>query len=148
MNYKILKINTISTDYEGKLSFFESNHDIDFEIKRFYYIYGAPTKTERGKHAHRELKQLLFCPYGSISIKLDDGYTQEQILLNNPSLGLYLEPGFWREMVWNVDNSVLCVAASDYYRESDYIRDYNEFLQYIERKKIKNDTIFRFERIT
>lgn len=134
MKYKIIDISTIKTDYEGKLSFFESNRDIHFEIKRFYYIHGVPKGIIRGKHAHKELKQLLFCPYGSITIKLHDGYIQKEVLLNDPGKGLCLEPGLWREMVWNVDNSVLCVAASDYYDETDYIRDWNEFLQYIERK--------------
>ena len=92
MNYKIINIKTIKTDYEGELSFFEANHDIPFEIKRLYFIYGAPMKAKRGKHAHKRLKQLLFCPYGSITIRLDDGYTKEQILLDSPSVGLCLEP--------------------------------------------------------
>nr|WP_308624415.1 FdtA/QdtA family cupin domain-containing protein [uncultured Eisenbergiella sp.] len=135
MNYRIIRINTVKAEYEGELSFFESNNDIPFEIKRIYYIYGALTGTERGKHAHKKLKQLLFCPYGSITIKLDDGYTQEQVTLNRPNKGLCLEPGLWREMLWNMDNSVLCVAASDYYKETDYIRDYEEYLEYLRRER-------------
>ena len=78
---------------------------------------------------------MLFCPYGSVTIFLNNGETEEQIRLDNPSIGIVLQPGLWRDMLWNEDNSVLCVAASQYYDEGDYIRDYNEYLAYLKAKK-------------
>lgn len=133
MQYQIITINTHleKNDSKGGLSFFEGMKTVPFEIKRFYYIYGVSAGETRGFHAHKELKQLLFCPYGKIRINLDDGKNQEAIILENPSMGLLLEPGLWRTMDWLADNSVLCVAASEYYTEDDYIRNYKDFLAYI-----------------
>ncbi len=116
----------------GILSFFESQKDIPFDIKRIYYITNVKKNDIRGHHAHKQLKQLLFCPYGEIEIMLDNGYKKENILLDNPSKGLIIESGIWREMEWLIDNSVLCVAASEYYDENDYIRNYDEFKRLVE----------------
>lgn len=127
MNYRIITIRTISTEKEGSLSFFEEQ-DILFDMRRFYYIYGASKDVKRGGHAHKELKQLLFCPYGKIKIELDDGKEKCVEILDDASKGILLEPGIWRDMYWLEDNSVLCVAVSEKYDENDYIRNYSEFL--------------------
>lgn len=133
MHYKLIELkNMVSQDaHKGGLCVFEGDKDIPFAIKRFYYIYGVAAGERRGFHAHKTLKQLLFCPYGSIRIYLDDGESREEVLLDRPSRGLLLEPGLWREMEWDADGSVLCVAASDYYTEQDYIRDYMKFKEYV-----------------
>lgn len=134
MNYKIIPIKTVNTENEGALSFFEGGKDVPFQIKRIYYIHDVSEGIERGKHAHKTLKQLLFCPYGCIDIILDDGKAVETVTLDTPGKGLCLEPGLWRNMVWKKKDSVLCVAASDFYDEHDYIRDYDEFLDYAAKK--------------
>lgn len=130
MNYQIIKIKTIQTEKEGMLSFFEGTHSFPFPIKRVYYIHHVPAGAKRGAHAHKTLQQMIFCPYGSITLFLSDGEQGEEILLETPDTGIVLFPGIWRDMRWNIDNSVLCVAASDYYDENDYIRDYDEYLKY------------------
>ena len=104
---------------------------LHFPIKRIYYIYGAPENTRRGAHAHKDLNQILFCPHGSVTIRLDDGKTKSEVLLDNPSKSLVITPCVWRDMIWIQENSVLCVAVSDYYNEDDYIRDYQQFIQHI-----------------
>lgn len=104
--------------------------ELEFPVRRVYYIYGAEKDVQRGFHAHKKLRQLLFCPYGSIRITLDDGHERQSILLDKPGKILQVEPCLWREMEWLVTDSVLCVMASEYYDENDYIRDYAEFLQY------------------
>jgi len=124
---KIININTIPTVNAGELSFFESTHDFDFEIKRIYYISKVPEGVRRGFHAHKELKQILFCPYGKIQLILDNGRIREEITLSDPSIGVVIDYPVWREMLWLQKDSVLCVAASDFYIVEDYIRDYNEF---------------------
>lgn len=131
-----MEIELLSMRTAGKLSFIEAQRDCPFEIKRIYYIYGEPEGTHRGFHAHKSLKQLLFCPYGSIEILLNNGKKEKRILLDQPEKGLYIYSCLWREMFWQRDNSVLCVLASEYYDESDYIRDYDSFLQYIERQSL------------
>ena len=134
MQFSTIKIKTIRTEKEGMLSFFEGTRSFPFEIKRIYYIHHVPAGARRGAHAHKTLQQMIFCPYGSVTIFLNDGINEEQICLNDPSTGIVLMPGLWRDMQWNIDNSVLCVAASDYYDENDYIRDYNAYLDYLKNK--------------
>lgn len=131
MNIKLMKIKTKGNLDLGDISFFEAKKDIPFEIKRIYYTYNVPVETKRGMHAHKKLQQILWCPYGKIEVILDDGKTRKIYLLDSPEKGLLIGNGIWREMVWKKENSVLCVAASDYYNENDYIRDYDEFLRYV-----------------
>lgn len=132
MRFNILRIKELETPGKGCLAFFESQKDISFQIKRIYYIYDVQAEVERGGHAHRKLKQLLFCPYGHIDIRIDDGTNKQVINLNNPSKALLLDGPVWHEMIWKKENSVLVVAASDYYDEADYIRDYSSFKKYLE----------------
>lgn len=131
----IVTINTIPTIGAGELSFFESERDIYFDIKRIYYISKVPEGTRRGFHAHKTLKQILFCPYGKIQLILDDGINREEITLSDPSIAIVIDKPTWREMLWLERNSVLVVAASDYYDSIDYIRDYSEYLDYIRERR-------------
>lgn len=130
---KIIHLKTIPTVNAGELSFFESTHDFPFDIKRIYYISKVPEGVRRGFHAHKELQQLLFCPYGRIQIILENADQREEIELSDPSIGVIIDKPTWREMLWLQKDSVLCVAASDFYRVEDYIRDYQEFKEYINR---------------
>ncbi len=130
---KIIRIKTIPTIEAGELSYFEVNNDIDFEIKRIYYISKVPEGVRRGFHAHKQLKQLLFCPYGKIQLILENDRVREEITLSDPSIGIVINSTTWREMLWMQKDSVLVVAASDFYDANDYIRDYNEFKNYIKK---------------
>ena len=124
---KVIHIKTVPTVNAGELSFFESYHEIPFDIKRIYYISKVPEGTRRGFHAHKELKQFLFCPYGRIQLVLENKNCREEIELSDPSIGVLIDKCTWREMIWLQKDSVLCVAASDYYSPEDYIRDYKIF---------------------
>lgn len=128
---KIIHIKTIPTVDSGELSFFESGDEIPFNIKRIYYISKVPEGVRRGYHAHKNLKQLLFCPYGRIQLILENKDGREEIELSDPSIGVLIEKTIWREMLWLQKNSVLCVAASEFYDVDDYIRDYEMFKEYI-----------------
>ncbi len=128
---KVIHIKTIPTVNAGELSFFEATHEIPFDIKRIYYISKVPEGVCRGFHAHKELKQLLFCPYGRIQLVLENKKGREEIELSDPSIGVVIDQCTWREMLWLQKDSVLCVAASEFYKEEDYIRDYQRFKEYI-----------------
>lgn len=130
---KIIRINTVPTVGAGELSFFEATHDVPFEFKRMYYISKVPEGTRRGFHAHKNLKQLLFCPYGRIQLILENKDDREEIELSDPSIGVVIEKPIWREMLWLQKDSVLCVAASEFYDENDYIRDYEDFKKFYNR---------------
>lgn len=135
MNCKEITIRTTGSPELGNLSFFEAEQDVSFPIKRVYYISDVPVGVERGHHAHKSLYQLLFCPYGEILISLEDGESKKEVLLDKPNKGLIIGPGCWRNMTWKKEGAVLCVAASEHYNEMDYIRDYDDFLSYISKKK-------------
>lgn len=137
MEYNVISLKTImnSDPKLGGLSFVEAERDIPFSIKRLYCIYKTGESQHRGFHAHKKNWQLLFCPFGSIDIVLTDGKEKETVSLDRPSKGLVLHPGLWREMIWRQDDSVLCVAASEYYDPNEYIRNYDEFLEFVAEKK-------------
>ena len=116
----------------GSLSFLEAERDIPFNIKRVYYIYDVNSNERRGFHAHKTLQQYLICTHGSCKVLLDNAKEKEILELSDSNIGLYVGPRVWHEMFDFVNEAVLLVLASDYYDENDYIRDYNDFLKYME----------------
>lgn len=122
-------------DDRGQLVALEELKNIPFDIKRVYYIYNTIAGVTRGKHAHRKLQQILICVSGSCRIRLDDGYEKKEILLDDPTLGLYISNDTWREMYDFTPDAVLLVLASEYYNVDDYIRDYDEFLKTVKGKE-------------
>ena len=129
-------------DHRGQLVALEENKDIPFNIKRVYYMYDTLHDIVRGKHAHKKLKQILVCVHGSCKITLDNGIEKKMVSLERPYEGLYVPENMWREMYDFSKDSVLMVLASDYYDEDDYIRDYNQFLEYVKvQENNNNDTV-------
>lgn len=139
---KLIDINKKGNSNIGYLSYLESNKDIPFEIKRIYYTYEVPVGTKRGMHAHKSLQQLLWCPYGRIEVILDNGKEKRIFILDSPEKGLLVREGIWRDMIWEKEGSVLCVAVSEYYNEDDYIRDYDEFMKCVEEGLWKDENKF------
>jgi len=116
-------------DIRGQLIALEENKEIPFTVRRVYYIFDTVYGVRRGFHAHKELRQLLFCPCGSCKLHLDTGRKQYELKLNSPDKGVILSGLVWREMYDFTPGAVLAVLASDIYRPEDYIRDYDEFLK-------------------
>lgn len=130
MEKLMYSFNEIS-DYRGSLVAIQQIKDIPFKIKRIYYMYDVKKGTIRGGHAHKTLQQLLICVNGSCKILLDKGNEKKTIILDKKNLGVYIGPNTWREMFDFSEGSVLLVLASDYYKEEDYIRNYEDFLKFI-----------------
>ena len=107
---------------------------IPFEIKRIYYIYDTLPGVQRGFHAHKTLQQVLVCVRGSCRILLDNGWEKTVVPMDRPNKGLYVSADIWREMFDFSEDAVLMVLADQLYDESDYIRNYDEFLTYVRRK--------------
>lgn len=124
---KIIEFKTLG-DERGCLISLEQGYNIPFDIKRVYYIFGTQKDVIRGYHAHKKLKQLAICVKGTCDFVLDNGVRREVVHLNSPDYGLLIEDLTWREMMNFSDDCVLLVLASANYDESDYIRDYNDFL--------------------
>lgn len=125
-------------DNRGILVALEENKDIPFEIKRIYYMYDIKKEIHRGFHAHKKLQQVLICVHGNCKILLDDGIDKKVVSLEKPNEGVYVANNIWREMYDFSEDAVLMVLASKYYDEQDYIRNYYEFLKYVEDKSNEN----------
>lgn len=128
MTSKLVEFNVMG-DERGQLIALEENKEIPFDIKRVYYIFDTKEGVERGFHAHINLAQICIAVKGSCTFTLDDGKTREEIKLDNPNEGLYIEGLIWREMKNFSEDCILVVLASEHYDESDYIRDYDYFLK-------------------
>lgn len=116
-------------DPRGNLTFIESNVHVPFDIQRVYYVYDVPGGSERGGHAHRELQQFIVAMSGSFDIVLDDGQNKKRVHMNRSYNGLYVCPMIWRELDNFSSGAVCMVLASTKYQESDYFRDYTEFMK-------------------
>ena len=119
-------------DSRGQLVALEELKDIPFIIKRIYYMYDTKEGVRRGYHAHKSLEQILICVHGSCKILLDNGKEKKIVSLEKPYEGVYIANNMWREMYDFSNDAVLMVVASDFYNEEDYIRDYQDFLNYVE----------------
>lgn len=121
-------------DERGQLIALEELKDIPFIIKRIYYVYDTVPDVVRGKHAHKSLEQILICIHGSCKVLLDSGSEKKVVPLEKPYEGLYIANNMWREMYDFSEDAVLVVLASDFYREEDYIRNYDEFLEFVKKE--------------
>lgn len=125
---KLIPLETLGDD-RGSLIALEENYNIPFAIKRVYYIFDTQKNVSRGFHAHINLKQLAICAKGSCTFIVDDGKNKKTIELNSPNIGLLIEGLIWREMHNFTEDCVLMVLASEHYDESDYIRNYTDFIK-------------------
>ncbi|QXB22134.1 WxcM-like domain-containing protein [Lelliottia amnigena] len=116
-------------DARGSLIALEEEHNIPFQIKRVYYMFNTKEGVRRGFHAHKRLKQVAIAVRGSCRFVLDDGIERVELLLDNPAQGLVIDSCIWREMYDFSEDCVLMVLADCLYDESDYVRDYEKFLE-------------------
>lgn len=116
-------------DKRGSLIALENGHNLPFDVKRVYYIYGTKEGISRGFHAHRKLRQMLIAVSGSVTIKCEYNGQKKEYRLSQPDEGLLIDGLVWREMHDFSSDCVLLVLADEYYSESDYIRDYETFLK-------------------
>lgn len=129
-------------DERGHLVIVEGNKDIPFDIKRAFYIYGSDAKVVRGQHANRESEFVLINVAGKSKVKVKDGEGNEAIYcLNQPHTGIYLPTMVWKDMYDFSEDSVLLVLASTHYDPNEYIRNYDEFVNEIQRNKM-NEGLF------
>ncbi len=128
----VVRLKYFDDHADGNLVIAESQRSVPFDIKRVYYITNLGNKNAiRGKHAHKQLEQYIFCVNGSFQLSLDDGANKQDLILDSPYYGIRLGAKLWHEMSSFSNDCVILVFCSDYFKEDDYIRDYNEFLNYI-----------------
>lgn len=130
----MIELDKHHSNRKGNLTVVENGHTLPFDVKRVYYLYDIPGGESRGAHAHKELSQLIIAASGSFRVTLNDGKVKRSFFLNRPYQGLYVKPGIWRDLDDFSSGAVCMVLASDVYMKEDYIRDYNEFVEF---RKIK-----------
>jgi len=126
LNVGFIKLRHFS-DGRGFLVPIELGSDIPFNVKRIYYIGAVDHDVIRGRHAHKALHQILICISGSVTVTLDNTIEKQEIVLDDPTIGLHIGPLVWREMAKFSVGAVLLVLASQHYDESDYLRSYEVF---------------------
>ena len=126
----IIELDKHHSDRKGNLSVVQNEDTIPFDVKRVYYLYDVPGGESRGAHAHKELSQLIVAASGSFTVTLDDGKVKRSFLLNRPYQGLLVVPGIWRTLDDFSSGSVCMVLASHGYDKNDYIREYDDFIDY------------------
>ena len=114
----------------GNITPVTSQLNIPFSIKRIFYIYDIPGGKDRGAHAHKECHQFLVASSGSFDIELDDGINKRTVTLNLPYFGLHIPPGIWAAEKAFSSGAVCLVLASHKYSETDYIRDYENYIKF------------------
>lgn len=127
---KIIDLPKIVDPTRGALTVVEQLKEVPFEVKRVYWTYDVPGGESRGGHAHKNLYQLLVPMSGSFKVVLDNGMEKREFLLNHPWQGLIITPGIWRTLEDFSSGAVCMVLASELYDESDYIREYDQFIEW------------------
>lgn len=124
VGYKTVETPSI-IDERGTISFIQLGQLLDFAVNRVYWLYDL--KSTRGGHAHKKLKQFIFCAHGSVDFVLDDAENRKVITLDSPNKGLIIDKPIWREVKNFSHDAAVIILASDIYDEHDYIRSYEEF---------------------
>lgn len=119
-------------DPRGNLTVAEAHKQLPFAIKRAYWVYDVPGGESRGGHAHKQCREFIVALSGSFTVTIDDGNNKRTFLLNHPWEGLLVETNMWRTLDDFSSGAVCMVLASDEYDEDDYIREYSDFIHYIE----------------
>lgn len=126
----IITLDRHHSQRKGDISVIENGETIPFDVKRIYYLYDVPGGESRGSHGHKHLEQLIIAVSGAFTVTLDDGNVRRSFTLNRPYQGLLVKPGIWRTLDDFSSGSVCLVLASEKYQAEDYIRDYNEFIEF------------------
>jgi len=122
-------------DPEGNLTFMYQNVHVPFPINRVFYSYDIPGGEDRGAHAHKECHQFIIAASGAFEVVLDDGTNKRTVTLNRPFWGLHVPPGIWASEQGFSSGSICLVLASHGYSEEDYIRNYDDFIKYVQEKR-------------
>jgi dTDP-4-dehydrorhamnose 3,5-epimerase-like enzyme len=122
-------------DTEGNLTFIYQNVHVPFPVNRVFYSYDIPGGEDRGAHAHKHCHQFIIAASGAFEVVLDDGTNKRTVTLNRPFWGLHVPPGIWASEQGFSSGSICLVLASHGYDKDDYIRNYQDYLDYIKEQR-------------
>lgn len=118
------------SERSGSLTPIENSKEIPFDVERIFYLYDIPGGETRGGHAHKECHQMLVAASGAFDVRVSDGKNEKIYRLDRPYFGLHIPPGVWAEELGFSSGSICLVLTSHAFDESDYWRDYDEFLKF------------------
>lgn len=130
----------VKSDDSGELVVFDAETIENFNISRIFHVF-SDRENVRGKHAHKQCNQVLFCNSGKILVKTFDGKLNEEYLLDRPNLGLLVSAGIWSEQLYLTDGAMLSVICDRPYEPEDYIRDFSEFLNFVNNSNSNNSNL-------
>ena len=130
---KIISLQKV-VDPRGNLTVAQGMKDIPFHVARVYWTYEVPSGTSRGGHAHKHCREFVIAVSGSFIVTLDNGHKKESFLLNHPYQGLLVETDIWRTLDDFSSGAVCLVLAEKTFDEADYIRNYDDFIDYLSHK--------------
>lgn len=116
-------------DRRGSLTYIYNNEHIPFDIQRTFFTYDVPGGEDRGAHAHQETEQFLVSAMGAFEVRINDGSNQDVIRLERAFYGLYIPTMIWAEQIRFSSGGICLVMASSLYKETEYVRDYKDFLK-------------------
>lgn len=129
----IIELPKIVQERKGNITPLQANEDLPFDIKRVFYSFDIPGGESRGAHAHKDCHQFLVAASGAFEVALDDGVRKRTVMLNRPFYGLHIPPGIWASEQNFSSGSICLVLASEGYDADDYIRDYQDYLEYVKK---------------
>lgn len=132
-NYSIIDFPKI-IDPRGNLTVAENMQHVPFDVRRVYWTYDVPAGESRGGHAHKQCREVIIAVSGSFTVTLDNGSEKQSFHLNHPWQGLLVETGIWRTLEDFSSGAVCLVLASELFDEEDYIREYDSYINYIQKK--------------
>ncbi len=121
----LLYIDEKISDKPGKLSCI-NNSDIDFDIKRVFYIYGFSENIEsnkRGKHGHKNTTQILISISGDVNIftyNIVNNSDEKCFKLNKPNMLLVIPPNNYIKMENFSKDAILLVLCDTEYKDDIY----------------------------
>ncbi len=126
----VIDFSKIGDDLNGYISVSEKDK-LPFIPKRIYWTYFTPENVVRGHHAHYELEQILVALAGKIEVNIlvRSGETFH-FSLDSPNIGVFIPKMAWRTMKYSNNSVQMCIASMEY-DEKDYIRNYNDFNEFI-----------------
>jgi len=125
----IIRLNKIN-NRAGNITIIEGTKIVPFSVKRVFFIYDIPGGEDRGAHAHKKCHQFLIAASGSFEVEMDDGISKRTVSLNKPYYGLHITPGIWAAEKSFSSGAICLVLTSELYDENDYIRNYQDYLDF------------------
>jgi dTDP-4-dehydrorhamnose 3,5-epimerase-like enzyme len=120
---------------EGLLTIAQAHEHVPFTVERCFIVKPSRKDTLRGGHSHRTLSQFLVCIGGEIDLAVDDSRSSRVYRLKELSHGVLVPPDIWCTQMYRTSDAVLLVLCDQPFSEADYIRDYDEFVRYIDAKR-------------